>query len=270
MGTNCAPLVADLFLYCYERDFMLSLSPSTQSDVIDAFNNTSRYLDDILNIDNPFFAHLVHSIYPRELTLNKANSTDTVVSFLDLHLSVVNDNIIIKIYDKRDDFNFNIVNYPQLDGDVPRTTSYGVYISQLIRFGRACSDVTEFNIRNKHITSKLLQQGFRYHKLRINFAKFYKRNGDLVEKYNTNLKTLLQQGITHPVFYGDVIYRLRKMVGSDNFHDRFVKCIRKFVRKGYLCDILYRTACIVVDPFTVNRYSFLFGRATTDPPNGTR
>ena len=270
MGTNCAPLVADLFLYCYERDFMLSLSSDTQSDVIDAFNDTSRYLDDILNIDNPFFAHFVPSIYPRELTLNKANETDTVVSFLDLHLSVINGSIITRIYDKRDDFSFDIVNYPHLDGDVPRTTSYGVYISQLIRFGRACSDVKEFNDRNKQITCKLLRQGYRYHKLRIHFAKFYHRNGDLVEKYNTCLKTLLQQGITHPEFYGDVIYRLRKMVGSDSFRDRFVKCIRRFVRKGYLRDILYRTACMVIDPLTVNHYAFLFDCAMTDPPHGTQ
>ena len=101
MGTNCAPLVADLFLYCYERDFMLGLSPNTQSDVIDAFNNTSRYLDDIFNMDNPFFARMVTSIYPPELTLNKANTSDTAVSFLDLNLSIVDGNIISKIYDER-------------------------------------------------------------------------------------------------------------------------------------------------------------------------
>ena len=159
-------------------------------------------------------AHNVDSIYPRELTLNKANETDTEASFLDLHLSILNGNVITRIYDKRDDFNFDIVNYPQLDGDVPRATSYGVYISQLIRFARACSDVKDFNDRNKQITSKLLQQGYRYHKLCIFFTKFYKRNGDLVEKYNTNLKTLLQQGITHPEFYGDVVYRLRRLIGS--------------------------------------------------------
>ena len=63
MGTNCAPLVADLFLFCYERDFMLSLSDSNQSDIIEAFNSTSRYLDDLLNIDNPYFEQMVGQIY---------------------------------------------------------------------------------------------------------------------------------------------------------------------------------------------------------------
>ena len=136
MGTNCAPLVADLFLYCYERDFMDSLNHDNQADVIEAFNSTSRYLDDLLNIDNPSFEGMVNQIYPPELQLNKANISDTEAPFLDLHLSVANGFVSSKIYDKRDDFDFDIVNYPFLDGDVPRRASYGVYISQLIRFAR--------------------------------------------------------------------------------------------------------------------------------------
>ena len=67
MGTNCAPLVADLFLFCYERDFMLSLPDNNQTDIIEAFNSTSRYLDDFLNIDNPYFEQMVGHIYPTEL-----------------------------------------------------------------------------------------------------------------------------------------------------------------------------------------------------------
>ena len=81
MGTNCAPLVADLFLFCYERDFMLSLSDNSQADVIEAFNSTSRYLDDLLNMDYPYFEQMVGQIYPMELQLNKANSSDTEAPF---------------------------------------------------------------------------------------------------------------------------------------------------------------------------------------------
>ena len=77
MGTNCAPLVADLFLFCYERDFMKNLSSDNQADVIKAFNLTSRYLDDLLNIDNPYFEGMVNQIYPPELQLNKANTSYT-------------------------------------------------------------------------------------------------------------------------------------------------------------------------------------------------
>ena len=75
MGTNCAPLVADLFLFCYEMDFMMSLSDDQQADIIDAFNTTSRYLEDILNIYNVYFDNMVSQIYPSELQLNKANSS---------------------------------------------------------------------------------------------------------------------------------------------------------------------------------------------------
>ena len=111
MGTNCAPLVADLFLYCYERDFMDSLNHDNQADVIEAFNSTSRYLDGLLNIDNPYFEGMVNQIYPSELQLNKANISDTEAPFLDLHLSVANGFVSSKIYDKRDDFDFDIVNF---------------------------------------------------------------------------------------------------------------------------------------------------------------
>ena len=131
MGTNCAPLVADLFLFCYERDFMLSLSDNNQTDIIEAFNSTSRYLDDLLNIDNPYFEQMVGQIYPKELQLNKANSSDTKAPFLDLNLPITNGKVSSKSYDKWDDFNFEIVNFPFLDGDVTRSPAYGVYISQL-------------------------------------------------------------------------------------------------------------------------------------------
>ena len=81
MGTNCAPLVADLFLFCYERDFMLSLSDNNQTDNIEVFNSTSRYLDYLLNIDNPYFEQMAGRIYPTELQLNKVNSSDTEAPF---------------------------------------------------------------------------------------------------------------------------------------------------------------------------------------------
>ena len=148
---------------------MMSLSDDKQADVNDAFNTTSRYLDDILNINNIYFDNMVGQIYPSlpsELQLNKANTSDTKAAFLDLHLSISNDMVSTKIYDKRDDFDFEVVNFPFLDCDVPRSTSYGVYISQLIRFARASSYVTDFNTRNKLLTQKLLKQGYRYHKLR--------------------------------------------------------------------------------------------------------
>ena len=178
IGTSCPPLVADLFLFCYERDFMLSLSDYNQTDIIEAFNSTSRYSDDLLNIDNPYSEQMVGQIYPTELQLNKANSSVTEAPFLDLNLPITNGIVSSKIYNKRDDFNFEIVNFPFHDGDVPRSLSYGVYISQLVCFARVCSNVDDFNNRNLFLTTKLLKQGYRYHKFRKAFSKFYHRNSE--------------------------------------------------------------------------------------------
>ena len=154
--------------------FMLSLSDNNQTDIIEAFNSTSRYLDDLLNIDNPYFEQMVGQIYPSELQLNKANSSDTEAPFLDLNLSITNGIVSSKIYDKRDDFNFEIVNFPFLDGDVPPSPSYGVYISQLIRFARVCSNVDDFNNRNLFLTAKILKQGFATLLTFIGIIKFEK------------------------------------------------------------------------------------------------
>ena len=124
-------------------------------------------------------------IYPAELQLNKITSSDTEAPFLDLNLSIFNGTVSTKIYDKRGDFHFDIVNFPFLDGVVPRRTSSGVSISQLICFARASSHLSDFNCRNKALTGKLFKQGHRYHKLRKAFSKFYRRHNGLVERYET-------------------------------------------------------------------------------------
>ena len=99
----------------------------------------------LLNIDNPYFEQMVGQIYPTELQLNKANSSDTEAPFFDLNLSITNGIVSSKIYDKRDHFNFEIVTFPFLDGDV------------LIRFARVCSNIDDFNNRNLFLTAKLLK-----------------------------------------------------------------------------------------------------------------
>ena len=208
--------------------------------LIEAFNSTSRYLDDLLNIDNNFFDSMVNRIYPSELQLNKANVSDAEASFLDLHLSISDGFVKTKIYDKGDDFDFNTVNFPFQDGDVPRSASYGVYvprsasygvyISQLIRFARVSSHVDDFNTRNKVLTAKLLRQGYRYHKLRKAFFKFYRRHFDIVSKYNVGLKTLLLQGLSEPEFYGDLVYKFRKIIGKNVFPYHLKKIIVRYKR----------------------------------------
>ena len=98
-----------------------------------------------------------------------------------------------------------------MDGDVPPRASYGVYISQLIRFARVCN-----HVRGKCLTAKLLQQGYRYHKLRKTFSKFYRRHYELISKYNVGLKTLLSEGLSEPEFYGDLVNKFKKIIGSND------------------------------------------------------
>ena len=176
-----------------------------------------------------------------------------------------------KIYDKRDDFDFDIVNFPFLDGDVPRSASYGVYISQLIRFARVSSHVDDFNTLNKVLTAKLLRQGYRYHKLRKAFSKFYRRHFDIVSEYNVGLKTLLLQGLSEPEFYGDLVYKFRGMVGKNDFrgmvgkHDfiyHFKNIVVRYKKIGYNINVMRQTACLVVNSIKVNSFAYLINCTT--------
>ena len=167
-------------------------------------------------------------------------------------------------YDKRDDFNFDIVNFPFLDGDVPRRPSYGVYISQLIRFARVCSHVDDFNTRNKCLTAKLLKQGYRYHKLRKAFSKFYRRHNELITKFNVGLKSLLQQFLSEPDFYGDLVYKLKKIRGMTDFSRQFRKVIMRYKRIGYNLNVMRQSTCLAINPIMVDSFAALFNCTPVD------
>ena len=243
MGTNCAPLIADLFLYCYESQFMAKIhkDPSKQH-LVDLFNNTYRYLDDILALNNPEFSNFTDEIYPAELTLIKSNSSSDHTPFLDLDITINQGKLNTKVYDKRDDFSFPIVNFPHLDGDVPLAPSYGVYISQLVRYARVCSDVSDFNDRNLCLTEKLLHQGFRYHKLIKTFSKFYYRYIDLLRKFGSTCRALIQQGVSHPNFYGNIIYKAHKF---KNCPSKLIDPLNKLIHKGYKYSIVVKSLLLV-------------------------
>ena len=138
-----------------------------------------------------------------------------------------------------------------LDGDVPRHASYGVYISQLIRFA--------INARNKCLTAKLLQQGYRYHKLRK--TKFYRRHYELISRYNVGLKTLLSEGLSEPEFYGDLVYKFKKLIGINDFSFQFRKIITRYRRIGYGLNVMRRSACLVFGPVVVGGCAAFFGCA---------
>ena len=157
---------------------------------------------------------------------------------MDLKLSITNGTVSSKMYDKWDNFNFEIVNFPFLDGDAPRSPSYGEYISQLIRFARVCSNVDDLNNKNLFLTAKLLKQGYRYHKIRKAFSKFYHGHSELIVKYSIGLKTLLQQGISEPIFYGDLVYKFKRIFGKPYFSDQLKRIVKRYIRVGYSLDIM--------------------------------
>ena len=128
-------------------------------------------------------------------------------------------------------------------------------LKELIHDSRASSYVANFNTRNKLLTQKLLKQGYRYHKIRKTFSKFYRRYYDLISKFHVGLNSLLRQGLD---FYGDFVYKLKKIVGSNNFSAQFLKIISNYKKIGYNINVLQQTACLVVNPITVGNFAFLF------------
>ena len=160
MGTNCAPLLADLFLYSYEAEFMQSLIKKGERQLAKMFNLTFRYIDDVLSLNNKHFANYLHEIYPNELEIKDTTDSPNSASYLDLFLRHDgNGHLTTRLYDKRDDFDFSVVNFPFLSSNIPASPAYGVYISQLIRYARACSNYTDFLQRCVSLTEKLLIQG---------------------------------------------------------------------------------------------------------------
>ena len=156
MGTNCAPLLAHIFLYSYEADFIQSLLLTGKIKLASQFNFTYRYIGDVLSINNPDFENYVGQIYPAELEIKNTTESNTSASYLDLLLSIGRDGRLpTSLFDKRDDF----TNFPFLSSNIPSSPAYGVFISQLIRYARACSSYECFILRAARHSSKLLGQG---------------------------------------------------------------------------------------------------------------
>ena len=192
MGTNCAPLLADLFLYSYEAEFIQTLIKSGKRHLAKSFNFTYRYIDDVLSINNPKFGDYIDFIYPVELEIKDTTDADHHASYLDLLMKYDNfHRLQVKLYDKRDDFNFNIVNFPFLSSNIPQPPAYGVFVSQLVRYARASSLYEDFITRGQILTSKLLKQGFTRNRLIATFKKFYGRHNVLVDRFKVSVTNII-------------------------------------------------------------------------------
>ena len=198
MGTNCAPLLADIFLYSYEAEFIQSLLSTGKKKLASQFNFTYRYIDDVLSINNPDFENYLGQMYPAELEIKDTTESNTSASYLDLLLSIESDGQLrTSLYDKRDDFNFHITNFPFLSSNIPSSPAYGVFISQLIRYARACSSYECFILRAARLSSKLLRQEYVMERLKSSLRKFYGRYGDLIKHYEVSLFQMLHDILGH-------------------------------------------------------------------------
>ena len=177
---------------------------------------------------------------------------------MDLRLSISNGFVSSWVCGERDDFGLNMVNFPFLDGDVPRSTSCGVYISQLIRFAGVSGRVVGFGSRNGSLTAKLLRQGYRYHRLRKSFSGLCRRRCGLVSGIGAGLKTLLHRGLSDPGFCGGLVCGFEKNVGGADFSGRFGGVVIRCRRVGYNINIMRQSACLVFNPITVNNFASLF------------
>jgi hypothetical protein len=161
VGTNCAPLLADLFLHVYEADFLQGLLKYKDRELAQTFNSSFRYIDNVLSLNNARFGDYLHRIYPNELEVKDTTDTQKSAScvYLDLHFEI-DKKIRIKLYDKRDDLTFPIVNFPFISSNIPASPTYRVYISELTRYSRTFAQYHDFLDRAQLLTQKLLKQSY--------------------------------------------------------------------------------------------------------------
>ena len=197
MGTDCAPLLANLFLFYYEYKFMKE-KLKQNSQVAKIFSNTFRYIDDLLTLNNPTFEQEISNIYPQQLELKRTTETDSRLSYLDLEVNISDRRFTTAVFDKRDGFNFHIVNFPHMDSNIPSKPAYGVYISQLVRIGRICDSYKSFFTRHHQLTCRLVKQGFLYDKLVTSFKGFCSRYPEIFSKFAVSVRKHVEDGICLP------------------------------------------------------------------------
>ena len=152
----------------------------------------NQYIDGLIVYNNKKFGDYVKEIYPSQLTVENANTSDDLANYPDLTFIIESNNLLYtKLYDKRGDFDFHMVNFPFLSSDIPSSPSYGVYISQLIRYARCSSYYNDFGYCHKLLVDRLLSQGYEVKRLRNSFKNFYGRYPDLIGKYQRSVKDMV-------------------------------------------------------------------------------
>ena len=191
MGTDPGPDFANLFLHYYEFTF-LERNAKTRYGICKKLNGSFRYIDDVASVNGDgSFETVCSEIYPEELILTRENLSNSRASFLDLDIKLNSQKKFdIELYDKRNDFNFKIFNFPFLDGNIPLRQSYGVFMSQVIRYLRICTHVEIFSKETKKLIDKLMKQGYRLSGLESTFAKIVQRIKDKYKLNDYNVRNL--------------------------------------------------------------------------------
>ena len=188
MGTNCAPAVALVYLHVFEYIYIHHLIDTQQYDLAAKLSNLFRYQDDLIVFeDDGTFDAIIHDIYPLAMELEITNVSPNKVNYLDLTISVYRGKYFYKSYDKRNDFGFEIINYPDIRGNAPKKPAYGVFISQLVRFCSINKSVHHFKRDVKILVQKLLLKGFSSAGLYAKFRQYCQRNLKVWSKFGVNI-----------------------------------------------------------------------------------
>ena len=183
IGLDSGQDIANLLLYSYESEFVEKISRDNLA-LAHKFKFNGRYIDDLFVANFPTFKEYIYKIYPRDLEIKLESSNTKEVAYLDLKINSENSNLTFSIYDKRDDFSFDIVNFPFMDSCIPKKSALGVFFSQLIRYARISTKFSDFKIRGISLISKLKNQGFMVKDLRKLGLRFFKDKQELLTKYN--------------------------------------------------------------------------------------
>ena len=189
MGTNSAPHMANIYLHVYEHNYIEQLKSQHKYDDLKRLQHIFRYQDDLFVInDGGLFDSLYKNIYPKEMILKKTNVSPAVVNFLDSTVSIHQGKFVYKLYDKRNEFNFNVINYPYVCGNIPKTPSHGIFISQLIRFCNMNSSFKHYVSNCHDLFTKLVNQNFDVLRLKRNFDVFCGRHFSYWSKFGINIE----------------------------------------------------------------------------------
>ena len=182
IGLDSGQDIANLLLFSYESEYVEKISKEDLS-LARKFRFCSRYIDDLFVGNFPNFKEHLYKIYPRELEIKSESANTKEVAYLDLKIVSDGEMMDFSVYDKREDFNFEIINFPYSDSCIPKKSTLGVFYSQLIRYARICSKLINFNTKSKTLTTKLLNQGYKVEDLRKISVQFFRDKQDLIRKY---------------------------------------------------------------------------------------